>query len=508
MTRPARPARSPSLGSGRLALTAALIGVVAGIGAVGFRELVYACTWLFTGHSQFGQQGHAGSSHAPGLGFWFVLLAPVLSGLLYGPVVQRFAREARGHGVPEVMVAVARDGGRIRPQVVIVKALASALCIGGGGSVGREGPIVQIGSAFGSTLGQALRLDAVQLRLLVAFGAAGGISATFNAPLTGTLFATEIILREVSLWALCGSAIAAAVADLIARGVFGSAPFLSSVPHDLSVHGVLPYVLLAVMALIAGGVGSGFRALLYGMEDVVDRLWRGRPEWARPAVGGVALGALLLALPQMYGVGYPVMDGVLRGGTYVLGFVLLLLVGKLVATSLTLAIGGSGGVFAPSLFIGAATGAAFGTIVHHIFGASAGPSVVYGVVAMGGVFAGATQAPLTAVASVAEMSANFTLMVPILLVSAIATATSRQLSYASVYTEKLLRRGIDIEGEAPAVWQIHPDEPLGTGAADPAVEHPEPAVEHPEPAVEHPDPAVDRPEPAVESAPAAVPAPG
>jgi CIC family chloride channel protein len=481
----ATPTRTRRLGSGRLALAAAMIGVVAGIGAAGFRELVYGCTWLFTGHTQFGRQGHASSSHAPGLSFWFIVLAPVVSGLLYGPLVQRFAREARGHGVPEVMVAVARNGGRIRPQVVIVKALASALCIGGGGSVGREGPIVQIGSAFGSTLGQAFRLDGSQMRLLVAFGAAGGISATFNAPLTGTLFATEIILREVSLWALCGSAISAAVADLIARGLFGSAPFLNSVPHDLSVHGILPYVLLAIMALIAGAVGSGFRVLLYGMEDTADRLWRGRPEWARPAVGGVLLGGLLLALPQMYGVGYPVMDGILSGGTYALGFVLLLLVGKLIATSLTLAIGGSGGVFAPSLFIGAATGAAFGTIVHHLFGASAGPSVIYGVVAMGGVFAGATQAPLTAVASVAEMSANFTLMVPILIVSAIAAATSRQLSYANVYTEKLLRRGIDIEGDAPAVWQIPSDEAPGPGPDTPDSERLE-AVEWPESADEPP----------------------
>jgi CIC family chloride channel protein len=358
--------------------------------------------------------------------------------------------------------------------VVIVKALASALCIGGGGSVGREGPIVQIGSAFGSTVGQGLKLEVSQIRLLVAFGAAGGIAATFNAPLTGVLFATEIILREVSLWAICGSAIAAAVADLISRALFGSAPFLSGVPHDLSVHGVLPYVLLAVMAVLAGAIGSGFRALLYGMEDLGDRLWRGRPEWARPAVGGLLLGGLLLALPQMYGVGYPVMNAVLAGG-YALGFVLLLLLGKLLATSLTLSIGGSGGVFAPSLFIGAATGMAFGTVAHHIFGASAQSSVIYGVVGMGGVFAGATQAPLTAVASVAEMSANFTLMVPILLVAALATAVSRQISYANVYTQKLLRRGIDIEGDAPVVWQIpEHGRPAGTGE-DSAIEPSEPA---------------------------------
>ncbi len=479
-----RPTTSPppagaSNATAQLALLAVVVGVVAGFGAAGFRELVYGCTWLFTGHSQFGQQGHAGSSHLPGLGFWFVLAAPVISGLLYGPLVQRYAREARGHGVPEVMVAVARNGGRIRPQVVIVKALASALCIGGGGSVGREGPIVQIGSAFASSVGQVLKLDASRTRMLVAFGAAGGIAATFNAPLTGVLFATEIILREVSLQALCGSAISAAMADLVARAFFGSAPFLNGVPHDLTVHGVLVYVLLALLGVISAGIGWSFKTVLYGMEDIADRLWHGRPEWARPAVGGLALGGLLLILPQMYGVGYPVMDKILSG-QYVLAFVLALLAGKLIATSLTLAIGGSGGVFAPSLFVGAATGAAFGSIVHHLFGSSAGPTVVYGVVAMGGVFAGATQAPLTAVASVAEMSGNFTLMVPILLVCAIAAATARRISYATVYTEKLLRRGIDIEGESPSVCQIPahaadpipapahvPIAPRGRGAGEP-----------------------------------------
>jgi CIC family chloride channel protein len=500
-TDPQTQAGNPTV---RLALLAAIVGVVAGFGAAGFRELVYGCTWLFTGHSQFGQQGHASSAHLPGLGFWFVLAAPVISGLLYGPLVQRFAREARGHGVPEVMVAVARNGGRIRPQVVVIKALASALCIGGGGSVGREGPIVQIGSAFASAVGQVLKLDASSTRILVAFGAAGGIAATFNAPLTGVLFATEIILREVSLQALCGSAISAAMADLVARAFFGSAPFLSGVPHDLSVHGVLPFVLLALLGVISAGVGQGFKTVLYGMEDGADRLWHGRPEWSRPAVGGLALGGLLLILPQMYGVGYPVMDKVL-GGNYALGFVLALLVGKLLATSLTLAIGGSGGVFAPSLFIGAATGTAYGSIAHHIFGASAGPTVIYGVVAMGGVFAGATQAPLTAVASVAEMSGNFTLMVPILLVSAIAATCSRRISYSSIYTEKLLRRGIDIEGEAPSVWQIPAGEPPPSRGSDAAVEHPDPAFEHPDPASEPGEPASEPGEP-IPAGPAHVPA--
>src|SRR6201996_5828873 len=163
-------------GRGGLFLLALLIGAGAGLGAVGFRYLIYFFTWLATGRDEFGQQGYVGSSHLPWLGLGFFLVIPVIGGLLYGPLVQRFAPEARGHGVPEVMLAVAEKGGRIRPPVTIVKALASAICIGTGGSVGREGPIVQIGSALASTVGQTLRMPSARLRILVACGAAGGIS--------------------------------------------------------------------------------------------------------------------------------------------------------------------------------------------------------------------------------------------------------------------------------------------------------------------------------------------
>ncbi|HUN77429.1 MAG TPA: chloride channel protein [Solirubrobacteraceae bacterium] len=449
----------PAAGSGRLPRSvsawfagsrlglvamALVVGLLAGLGAVGFRWLIYSFTWLATGHDQFGQQGRVGSTHLPWLGFWFLLVIPVLGGLLYGPLIQRFAREARGHGVPEVMVAVAENGGRIRPPVTIVKALASAICIGAGGSVGREGPIVQVGSALASTLGQAVRMSEARLRIIVACGAAGGIAATFNAPITGMFFGFEIVLREFSLDALFATILAAVSADVLSRAFFGSAPFFSAVPHDLVPPHDAAYLLLALLGVCAGLLGVGFKTVLYGLEDFVDERWRGRPEWARPAVGGVALGLLLLALPQMYGVGYPVMDKVFAGHE-ALWFVVILMLGKVVATSFTLSIGGSGGVFAPSLFMGAAGGTAFGVVADHVFGPAAGPPALYGVVAMGGVFAAAAQAPLTAIASVVEMTGNFGITVAIMLASGIAAALSKHLSYGSIYTTKLLRRGIDIE---------------------------------------------------------------
>ncbi len=432
-----------------LVVMALLVGVGAGLGAVGFRYLISAFTWLATGYQQFGQQGRVASLHLPWLGIWFLLLIPVVGGLVYGPLIQRFAREARGHGVPEVMLAVAENGGRIRPQVTIVKAVASAVCIGTGGSVGREGPIVQIGSALASTLGQLVRMSETRLRIIVACGAAAGISATFNAPITGLFFGFEIILREFSLDAILATTLSAVTADLISRAFFGSAPIFAQMPHDLSVGHPSTYLLIAVLGVAAGLIGFGFKTVLYKFEDVLDRLWKGRPEWARPAAGGVALGALLLALPQMYGVGYPVMDQMVAGNV-VLWLLVILMLGKIVATSLTLSIGGSGGVFGPSLFTGAAAGMAFGVIAQHLFGPGVGSPAIFAVVAMGGVFGSAAQAPLTAIASVLEMTGNYSLTLPVMLAVAIAAAVSKRLSYGSIYTTKLLRRGIDIERPKPA----------------------------------------------------------
>jgi chloride channel protein, CIC family len=431
-----------------LVVMALAVGVGAGFGAVGFRWLIFAFTWLATGYQQFGQQGRVASLHLPWLGIWFLLLVPVLGGLIYGPLIQRFAREARGHGVPEVMLAVAENGGRIRPQVTVVKAVASAICIGVGGSVGREGPIVQIGSAFASTLGQVVRMSETRLRIIVACGAAGGIAATFNAPITGVFFGFEIVLREFSLDAIFATILASVSADLVSQAFFGSGPFFAQIPHDLTVVHPGTYLLVALLGLTAGLLGYGFKTVLYKFEDVADTLWRGRPEWARPAVGGVALGLLLLALPQLYGVGYPVMNQAVAGNV-VLWLLVVLIVGKIVAASLTLSIGGSGGVFAPSLFTGAMAGMAFGVIVEHLFGPVVSSPAIFGVVAMGAVFGAAAQAPLTAIASVVEMTGNFTLTLPVMLAVGIASAVSKRLSHGSIYTTKLLRRGIDIERPRP-----------------------------------------------------------
>jgi chloride channel protein, CIC family len=437
-----------------LFVIALVVGAGSGLGAVLFRYLIYFFTWLATGRSQFGQQGYVGSSHLAFLGLGFFVVIPVIGGLIYGPLIYRYAREARGHGVPEVMVAVAENGGRIRPQVSVVKALASALCIGVGGSVGREGPIVQIGSALASSLGQWVKVPENRMRILVAAGAGGGIAATFNAPITGVFFGVEIILREFSIDAIFTVMLSAMVADVIAIPFLGNRPFLSGFPPGITLVHPADYLLVAVLAVVAGLIGLLFKNVLYKVEDVWDLAWKNRPEWARPAIGGIALGLILLALPQMYGVGYPVMYKAVAGD-YVLWFLLVLAAGKIIACSTTLGIGGSGGVFAPSLFVGVTSGMAFGEIVGHIFGPAAGQPALYAVVAMGAVFASAARAPLTSVASVVEMTGDYTLTLPVMLAVAIASAVSRGLSYGTIYTTKLLRRGQDVDRAAP--WRAFGD---------------------------------------------------
>jgi chloride channel protein, CIC family len=430
---------------GGLVVLALAVGAGAGLGAIVFRWLIGTFTLILSGHADYSDAGHAANPHVPWLGPFFVLLVPVVAGLIYGPLVTRFAPEARGHGVPEVMLAVAQRGGRIAPQVAVVKSLASALTIGAGGSVGREGPIVQIGAALGSTLGRIGRLSENRMRILVACGAAGGIAATFNAPLAGVFFAMELILRDFTVESFGVVVLASVTASAIGRAAFGTAAFMTLPAFQMA--DVSEFALFALLGLLGGAVGMGFTKVLYAVEDACDWAWRG-PEWARPAVGGILLGALLLVLPQMYGVGYPVLENAIAG-KYVVGFLLLLLVGKIAATSLTIGIGGSGGVFAPSLFMGAMLGSAFGAIVHQILPLHTTSIGAYGLVGMGAVFAGAARAPITAVIILFELTGEYTIILPMMTAIVAATLISRRLSADTIYSLKLRRRGIDLD--APSV---------------------------------------------------------
>ncbi len=426
-----------------MVLLAILVGIGGGYGAVVFR-------WLIAGAHQIYFDGMR--SVLPWLGRYYVILVPAAGGLLVGPLVYFLAREAKGHGVPEVMLSVMHQGGRIRPRVSVVKALASAICIGSGGSVGREGPIVQIGSGLGSTLGQVLKLSEARIRVLVACGAAAGISATFNAPIAGVLFALEVILRDFSVRAFAMVVLSSVASVVICHIYLGDHPaFVIAQPYTLVSAWELPLYFL--LGLMAGAVGRAFIWAVYKVEDVFDG-WR-FPEYAKPVVGGLLVGTIGVWYPQVFGVGYETIDGALAGKVAV-ALLWTLIVAKLAATSLTLGSGGSGGVFAPSLFLGAMLGGAFGDVVHAAYPTVTAAGGAYALVGMGAVFAGAAHAPMTAIIILFEMTGDYRIIGPLMTATVVSSLLSELLSRDSVYTVKLTRRGVDVVGARPDLLDTLP----------------------------------------------------
>jgi CIC family chloride channel protein len=418
-------------------LTAVIVGVGAGLGAVLFRRLI-------EGVQALSYEGLGGLLEriAP----FHLLIIPALGGAIFGPLIYRFAREAKGHGVPEVMEAVALRGGRIRPQVALIKALASSICIGTGGSVGREGPIAQIGSALGSSIGQWLRLSDERIRNLVACGAAGGIAATFNAPIAGSLFALEVILGQFHTVYFGAVVISAVIADVIAHLFEGDLRAFAVPEYSMvSPWELLFYVLLGVLAAL---LSFAFARLLYVSEDLWDRL--PFPEYLKPVLGGLLLGGLgiltfkINGFPRIFGVGYDSITQALFG-ELTLQLTLALLFFKMLATWITLGSGGSGGVFAPSLFMGAMLGEGFGQIVHRFFPSITAPAGAYALVGMAAFFSGAAHAPVTAILILFEMTGTYRIILPLMLATVMSTLITRLISRESIYTLKLSRRGIHLQ---------------------------------------------------------------
>ena len=424
-------------------VTSLIVGIGAGLGAVLFRRLI---DWIHN----FAYNDIAGI-----LAEWYplhLIVIPALGGAIVGPLVYYFAREAKGHGVPEVMEALELRGGKIRPRVVVVKSLASSVCIASGGSVGREGPIAQIGSALGSLIGQLLKLSEDRVRPLVACGAAGGIAATFNAPIAGAVFALEVLLRRFGSVYFGAVVISAVTADVIAHYFEGdSRTFLTP---EYTMQSPWELLLYTLMGFIAALAAVGFSRLLYFSEDIWGLIRI--PEPAKPLLGGILLGLLGIisyqidGFPRVFGVGYETIENTLFSQlTLQVTFGLLLL--KLVATTLTLGSGGSGGIFAPSLFMGAMLGASFGQIAHTIFPEIVAPSGAYALVGMAAFFGGAAHAPITAILILFEMTGDYQIILPLMLSTVLSTIVSRNLSPDSIYTLKLKRRGVELSQDTQAI---------------------------------------------------------
>jgi CIC family chloride channel protein len=364
----------------------------------------------------------------------------ILGGLFVGPLVYFFAREAKGHGVPEVMESIILRGGTIRPRVVVVKAIASAITIASGGSAGREGPIVQIGSALGSTLGQLLRVSSSQLRTLVGCGASAGIAAAFNAPIAGALFAVEILLGDFGVPQFSPIVISSVVATVVSRRFLGDSPALEVPPHEMvSPFELLPYMISGV---VAGLVGLAFIRTLAWCESAFDRL-PSPPEYLKAALGGAMVGAIGIFLHQVFGSSVETIHAMLTGALPV-ALLGALLIAKMLATSITLSSGGSGGVFAPSLFLGAATGGFLGSIFHALFPAYTASSGAYALVTMGAVVAAATHAPITAIIIIFELTSDYRIIAPLMAACVVSTLVASRFEVDSIYTIKLRSRGIDV----------------------------------------------------------------
>ena len=427
------------------------VGVLAGLGAILFRWILQeAATVFFVWLPALLAQLPATFAWLSSSGY--ILLAPILGALPAGWLIARYASEAKGHGVPEVMEAVALRGGRIRPVVPVIKYFASAFTIGSGGSAGAEGPIVQIGAGVGSTLGQLLRLSDQRIQSLVACGAAGGIAAVYNAPIAGVIFAVEIILGEISVGNITAVVLAAVTSSVIGRIAFGASPAFAAAPFQ--VESLWEFPIYAVLGLLAALASVLFVRALYWTEDRFEKADK-MPGWLQPAIGAALLGLLALVygripglaydhIPQVYGVGYETITMALQGGGTV-GLLLALMLLKIVATSFTLGSGGSGGVFAPSLFIGATLGGACGLLVNQLWPGLTAPVGAYALVGMAAVFAGSTQASMTAVVIVFELTGDYRLILPLMLTVVISTLLTRSMLHGeSIYTMKLSRRGIRI----------------------------------------------------------------
>jgi CIC family chloride channel protein len=436
----------PQLPLVQISVLALALGVVTGIGAVLFRDLIGLLhNLLFAGQAVIHYDANVFTAAAP----WgpLVILVPVLGAVGVTFLVTKFAPEAKGHGVPEVLDAIYYKGGIIRPVVALVKSLASALAIGSGSSVGREGPIIQIGSALGSTLGQIIRMPAGQRIALVAAGAGAGIASTFNTPIGGVMFAIELMMPEVSVETFLPVAIATGTATFVGRWFFGDAPAFHVPPLQVMAvdsSALLVLILFAALGALTGFAAAGFIRGLHLVEDVFDRI---RFRYLRHILGMLIVGALMYllfcTLGQYYvdGVGYATVQAVLAGQISAFWLLGLLGVCKILATSISLGSGSSGGIFSPSLFIGATLGGGFAALLN-----TAGLPIhlsvpAFAMVGMGAMVGGGTGAVMTAVTMIFEMTLDYSIVMPMIVAVAMSIGARRVLSHETIYTLKLVRRG-------------------------------------------------------------------
>ena len=439
-----------------------IIGIIAGYGAVVFRLMIsFFHNLLF--FTEFNLNYNTNSHTKASIWGVGIIIMPAVASIAVTWLIKKFAPEAKGHGVPEVIDAVYYNHANIRPAVAFFKSIASALSIGSGGSVGREGPIIQIGAAFGSTLGQIANIPTRQRITLIAAGAGAGIAATFNAPIGGILFAAELLLVSINAKTLTIVAIATITATYIGRFYLGIDPSFNipalALPQDHLTQLNQLYLFIP-FGIIIGCMATLFIKMIYWFEDIFNALPIN--DYYRHALGMIILGGMMYAFLiyaghyYVQGVGYATIIDILKAMLHEPWFLLLLCAAKLIATSLTLGSGASGGIFSPGLFIGACLGAALGNFAAMLMPHLAVNPTLFAVAGMAGMISGTTGAVLTAITMLFEMTRDYNAILPIILTVVMATLVRRLLSRESIYTLKLLRRNhIVSEGLQAAIYRAH-----------------------------------------------------
>ena len=432
--------------SARTVLIAMFIGLMAGVANICFREteeLVHH--WIF-------ERGYELLGIAEG--GWRRLLLPLIPAfgmVLLIPLSLAFPGEVNGYGFTKFLRTVNLEGGRIKVRTILLKIVSTSLTISTGGSAGVEGPIAQVGGAVGSLVGQFFRVSGSRMKVFIAAGAAGGVSAIFNAPIAGIFFASEIVLLGTyEMTSFVALVISSSMATVVSRAWYGESPAFP-IPDYHLVNPLLEIPLYTLMGIIVGLVAVLHIRTFYAVRD----------RWAaldlhpqlKPIAGALIVGGMGIFFPQVMGDGYPYIETVLRGGG-VVGLMLLLVFLKIFATATTLGSGGAGGVFAPALFIGAVLGGSFGGVVHALMPGFTATPGAYAAVGIGAFLAASTHAPLTAIFLLFEMTGNYMIIIPIMITSVIGTVVASRVYHDSIDTVDFSREGIDIhEGMETAIMK-------------------------------------------------------
>ncbi len=411
---------------------ALIVGLATGAGVWLFKQLIELANRFF-----FGLLGGVLNP----LGAWTVLLLPAIGGLIVGVVMYRFVGEERHHGVAGIIEAVALAGGRLRYRRIPIKTVAASISIGAGASVGPEDPSVQIGANLGSFLGQVLRQSDDRTRTLVAAGAAGAIAAAFNAPIAGIFFALELIIGELGGGLFGSITLAAVISAVFTRAVSGVEPAFHVPAYEFSSPLELPFYF--ILGLLAGIIAALYIRAIYKAQDIFHGLKA--PRWIKPAIAGAIVGTVGIFLPQIFGVGYDTIGQILNGQVTSFGLLMALLIAKLFLTPISIGGGFPGGVFAPSLFLGAALGAAFGSIVQLAVPGYPILPAAFAMVGMAAVLAGAVHAPLTAIILLFEMTNDYRIILPVMLTVVVSLIVAQRLQHDSVYEVGLARKGIRLQ---------------------------------------------------------------